>query len=216
MKILGPYLSDIAGIYLVGSYARNEETKNSDIDILVITNKTNKRIKQEKYELILISKDKVEIILKKSALPLLPMLKEAKSILNERLIKSYKNAHLTKLNLEMSLNMIKSALNVNRSFIDLSKEDKSNCSNAVAYSLILNLRSVYIIECLIKNTKWTNKELQKTIKKITGSLEAYNGYLRIKNDENSENKLDIEEAEKLYAYILNKLKKEERWLTKKR
>ena len=94
--------------------------------------------------------------------------------------------------------------------------DCAKIKNLIPITLILNLRSVYIIECLIKNTKWTNKELQKTIKKITGSLEAYNGYLRIKNDENSENKLDIEEAEKLYAYILNKLKKEERWLTKKR
>ena len=37
IEILEDYLEDILGIYLVGSYARKEETEKSDIDILAIT-----------------------------------------------------------------------------------------------------------------------------------------------------------------------------------
>ena len=35
LDIIEPYLSSIIGVYLVGSYARGEQKKNSDIDILI-------------------------------------------------------------------------------------------------------------------------------------------------------------------------------------
>ena len=37
-------LKDTKGIYLVGSYARKESTFESDVDVLVVTSKTNRRI----------------------------------------------------------------------------------------------------------------------------------------------------------------------------
>ena len=36
LKILRPHLPNILGIYIVGSYARGEQTSESDVDILVI------------------------------------------------------------------------------------------------------------------------------------------------------------------------------------
>ena len=36
LEILKPYLENILGVYLYGSYARNEQTISSDADILVI------------------------------------------------------------------------------------------------------------------------------------------------------------------------------------
>ena len=44
-KILG----DVLGAYIVGSYARGEQTIESDIDVLVITGSINKKIKIGKY-----------------------------------------------------------------------------------------------------------------------------------------------------------------------
>ena len=35
LEILAPYLGDVIGIYIVGSYAREEETERSDVDVLV-------------------------------------------------------------------------------------------------------------------------------------------------------------------------------------
>ena len=55
------------------------------------------------------------------------------------------------------------------------------------------------------------------IKEISGSLRAYDGYLRVKND----NKilmdgLPLQEAEKLYDYISKKIKEQEKWLKAKK
>ena len=44
MKILSPYTEDVIGIYIIGSYARGEQSGRSDVDLLVVTNKTNKLV----------------------------------------------------------------------------------------------------------------------------------------------------------------------------
>ena len=49
-------LKEIIGIYLVGSYAREEQDKNSDIDLLIITNNIDREIIHEGiYNLLIIS-----------------------------------------------------------------------------------------------------------------------------------------------------------------
>src|SRR3989344_8018928 len=146
LEILDPYLQNIEGIYLIGSYAREEQTKKSDVDILVITNKINKKIKKGKYEIILISKEKVESALEKNILPILPMLKEAKPLVNSSLIEKYKKTQLTKRNLKPHIELTKSALGINREFINFDEEMESNSGDSVAYSLILRLREMYIVD----------------------------------------------------------------------
>ena len=219
LEILEPYLQDIEGVYLIGSYARGEQTKESDVDVLVITNKINKKIKKGKYELILISKDKVEIALENNILPILPMLKEAKPLINNSLIKKYQTTKLTKKNLTWHIELTKSALNVNKEIIKLDEETNSDSSDGIAYSLILRLRGTYIVDCLIKNKIPIKKELINLIKKISGSLKSYEGYLRVKNNGpkgvssgvKDKNELPIEEAKKLYEYICKKIKEQEKW-----
>jgi len=211
LEILKPYLQNIGGIYIIGSYARGEQTKESDVDVLVITDKISKKIKKGKYELILIPKEKVESALEKSILPILPMLKEAKPLFNGFLIKEYQKTKLTKKNIKWHIELTKSALGINREFIKLDKEIKSNSGDGVAYSLILRLRGTYIVDCLIKNKIPTKKELLGIIKKISGSLKAYEGYSRVKNNEKEKNELPIEESARLYNYIIKKINEQEKW-----
>ena len=75
---------------------------------------------------------------------------------------------------------------------------------------------IYIVDCLMKNKKWSSKELISLIKKVSGSLEAYYGYLRVKNDKKTKENLLIEEAEKLHDYILKEINKQEKWLAKRK
>ena len=75
----------------------------------------------------------------------------------------------------------------------------------------MRLRGTYIIDCLIKNKIPTKEELFNLIKKISGSLKAYEGYLRVKNSEKEKNELPIEESAKLYDYILKKIHNQEKW-----
>ena len=37
LKLLSPYLDRVIAVFLYGSYARNEQNKNSDMDIFVIS-----------------------------------------------------------------------------------------------------------------------------------------------------------------------------------
>jgi predicted nucleotidyltransferase len=209
-------LAEVQGIYIVGSYARNEQTIDSDADILVITNTLKKLIKKGKYDITLIPKENVENQLKKNILPLLPMLIEARPLLNAELIKPYKNTKLTKRNLDFHIETTKSAMKVIEKSISLSKDMEIKESGASSYSLILRLRGIYIIDCLIKKKKWSKKELLELIKNISGSLIAYEGYLKVKADEKWGDDLPIKEAEKIHDYVVKKIKEQEKWLKERK
>jgi predicted nucleotidyltransferase len=210
-------LNKILGVYLTGSYARNEENAESDIDILIITNDINKSIKKGRYEILVISKENLENMLNKNIMPILPMLKESKPLLNETLIEELKKTKLNKKNIKWHIDTTKFAIGENKFIIETSKKLKSsNIDDGVAYSLVLRLRGVYIIDCLRKNKLWSNNELIDIIKKITGSKLAYERYKYIK-DEKGRGKeiLPIIEAERLLDYVKEKNNEQEKWLKEK-
>ncbi len=208
LEILAAYLYDVQGIYLVGSYAREEQTDKSDVDVLVITNKTNKKIEQGKYNLILISKEQVENSLRNNVLPLLPMLKEAKVVLNAELIVGYKKTGLTKRNLKFHIETTKSAMRVDKESIEIKEEENESISDNIMYSLVLRLRELYIVDCLIKNKKLTTKGFLELVKTIVGSIEPYNSYLRSKNKNKVKKVVSVNEARKIYDYIIKNIDKQ--------
>ena len=209
-------LKKVMGIYLTGSYARNEQTIESDVDVLAITSDISKRIKRDKYEIICVSKKELENQLNENALPLLAMIKEAKTIINEELIKEYSDYPLNEKNLRYHIKTTKSAMKVVEKDILFSKEIRENASDASAYSLILRLRTFYIIDC-IKNKKiWSKNHFLNLIKKISKNLNAYELYLNVKNKNTLSYKLNVREAEKLMNYINKNIEKIERWLKEKK
>ena len=99
--------------------------------------------------------------------------------------------------------------------IELAEMQNENISDNIMYSLVLRLRQIYIVDCLIKNKIPRKKELLNLIKKISGSLKSYWGYLRIKNNEKDKNELPIEESKKLYNYLVKKIREQEIWVKTK-
>ncbi len=209
-------LPQVLGIYLIGSYARGEQTIESDVDVLVITENLNDKINRGKYDLMLVSKELVDEKMKKDIFPLLPMMIEAKPIINEGLLNQYKKTPLTKENIKWHIKTTKSAMNVVRKYIEFAKKAGKGVSDAASYSLILRLRTLYIIDCLKKRKMWTKKEFLNLIKKISGSLDAYERYLTSKNKNAKEFKLPVKEAEKLMNYNNNKIREIEKWLKEKK
>lgn len=201
-------LKDTIGVYIVGSYARKEETIDSDVDILAITNNIDKKIKKGKYDILMISRNELEKQIENNALPLIPMIKESVVIINPELLYEYNNAELTKRNLKWHIDTTKSAIKVIEKDIEISKElTKRNISDNMAYSLILRLRTIYLIDCIKENRLWRKKEFLDLIVNISGSLKAYEGYLRAKNNKKIQNTLPIAEAERLMNYINKEIKK---------
>jgi len=209
-------LGDVLGAYVVGSYARGEQTIESDIDVLVITGSINKKIKRGKYEIICVSQEEIKSQIERNILPIFPMIKEARTIINKELIEHYASSKLTLKNLSYHIETTKSAMKVVEKDIELSKEMNEKASDAAAYSLILRLRTLYIIDCLKHGKIWSKKDFLKLVKNISGSITSYERYLSSKNKKTEESRLPIEEAEKLMRYINKKIREIEKWLQGKR
>ena len=187
-------LKNVIGIFLAGSYARGEEKENSDIDILVITDKIDKQIKIGKYEVVFISKDKLEKSILKS-LYLASLINEAKAILNWQLLKHYKD-RLNGVSIKKNLEDIKSVMKINEKAIEIDDELQEKVSDGTLYSIVLRLRELYLIECLKNNKNYSNKEFLNLIKRIA-SEEEYKAYLRIKNDLKSKKVILVSNARAL-------------------
>ena len=70
---------------------------------------------------------------------------------------------------------------------------------------------------ILRNKKSASlKEFKSLIIKISGSLKAYEGYLRAKDNEKEKENLPIRESEKIYDYIIKKIREIERWLIEKK
>ncbi len=196
-------LKEIVGIYLVGSYARAEENENSDRDILVITGDIDmEMIKEGIYSILAVSRGLLEQKLKGDLFPIGQMLKEAKPLINADYLKDLR-VNVTKKNVKWYIETTEEKLRLIKKLFEKIKEKRVN--NRLSYTLILRIRTLYIIQKLIKNQNYLSKEFIRLIAKISGSKNAYSSYLAIKNDSKQASITTKEEAEKLYLYLKKQL-----------
>jgi len=163
LMIVKPYLKHVIGVYLYGSYARGEQVPGSDIDVLVITDgkvKLSKRINE--YEIVSISIEGLEKTLESNAVLVLPILNEAKAVLNEQLIEKYRKTKLTKKNTKWYIETTSSSLKIAYDWI---KDKDTGSMPNIVYPLIMRLRGLHMIECLILNRKYSTKEVDRYLGK---------------------------------------------------
>jgi predicted nucleotidyltransferase len=155
LKILRPYLENIIGVYLYGSYARNEQTINSDIDILVITTAKLKIIDRiNDFAIVSVTIAELEEVLKNNAILILPIIKEAKAIINAGLLKKYKEYKFTKENSEKFIDSTRRILEINKKGLKLDFEIGS-----LVYSLILRIRALLMIKLILNNKIYSKSAL---------------------------------------------------------
>ena len=196
-------LKEIIGIYLVGSYARGEESEDSDIDILIITSESNKEmIREGIYSILIVSKELLEQKLKNDLFPVGQMIREARALINASYLELLK-VSVTKDNVKWYLETTKEKIDLAAEILEKTKRKVVN--NRVVYTLILRIRTLYIIQKLIKNQDYSNIDFVKLIARVSGSKNAYDSYLAIKNDLKEEDITTGEEAEKLYFYLKKQL-----------
>lgn len=189
---------EVKGIYLYGSYSRGDFEFNSDIDILVITQNTNKLVTEDNYELLLVSEKSFSKNLPDN-LNSLSILKEIKVLLNKELIDKYKDKKHS-FNMRKNLSEIENILKINQSSIKTFQENKMNVPDGIAYSVVLRLRELYLIKCLFSNKKYAQKDFLK----FTGE-KIHSAYSRVKRNEKELNNLFAEE-------IINLMNLSEKWL----
>ncbi|MFA5855868.1 MAG: nucleotidyltransferase domain-containing protein [Candidatus Pacearchaeota archaeon] len=197
-------LKDVIGIYLTGSYARNEETLESDIDILVITNKIDKEIINKGiYNILIISTELLYQKLDRDLFPIGQMIKEAKPLLNSEYLKSIE-VKITNKNIKWYLETTKEKIILIKKILEKSK-NLDILSDKIAYTLILRIRTLEIILKLINNETYSNKEFLRKIKNISKGNNSYEGYLNIKYEKDDKNRISLKEAKKLLSYLENQL-----------
>lgn len=184
LEILKPYLESILGVYLYGSYARNEQTIDSDVDILVITNTKLKIMdKIDDYTIVSITLKELEAALSTNAVLILPIIREAKTIINPNLLEKYKEYKFTKKNTKLFIDGCKEALELNKKGLELDFEVGS-----LVYSLMLRIRGLLMIKLML-NDKFYSKSLLFNYLKQNG----------FSNDE-------VEELYKIYSSERNNIK----------
>ena len=202
LGVLAPHLSNIIGAYLYGSYARNEQEEDSDIDLLVITSKKIK-IREKGFEINCIDEKLIEKIIKFEPLMMYSMLSEARPIINSKLIEDLKAKLKPKLSdFKEYLESCKRAIDINRIIIEENKEYYSG--ESVPYSLILRLRGIFIILSLLREKKYSHKEFKKWLVKNTPEIDfnlIYKAYKNSKNEMKVKNKIKTEDLTSLLEFL---------------
>ena len=203
-EILSPYLEDLIGIYLVGSYARGEQDKESDVDVVAISKKTKKEIIEGKYNISIYTLDNIKRTLEKDPLIILPRLLEAKPLLNRSLLEELKKLKVNKNSFKEFIDSTKRAYSINKGFFDI---DNSLDENNI-YSIILRLRGFYIISCLIKEKNYSKKGLKRfLVSHGVDFKEAYDVYRKVKSDEDVRISLSSEKSLKLLNLLKEEIRK---------
>src|SRR3989338_249373 len=151
LEILKPYLENIIGVYLYGSYVRNEQTVDSDIDVLVITGPKFKIIEKiDNYHIVSTTINSIENTLKNNAVLILPIIKEAKTIINPDSLRGYKEYKFTEKNTKQFLNDTKKILELNKKGLELDFEVGS-----LVYSLILRIRGLLMVKLMLNDVLYS-------------------------------------------------------------
>ena len=201
-------LEEIMGLYLAGSYARKEENKDSDIDILILTESVDREIISEGvYNILIISKKLLKQKLELDLFPIGQMIREAVPLINSDYLNLIKEeVKVTNKNVKWYIQTtIEKSKIIEKVIEKLKKNNQAHVDDRIAYTLVLRIITLHIIEKIIENKRYSKADIVELIRKISGSAKAYEGYLAVKNNSDSKNKTSIEEIEKLHDYLKKKL-----------
>ena len=204
IHLLQPYLKDIIAVFLYGSYTRHEETKESDVDVMVITKHNNIKINinEPKLELTAFELDKFKEAIQKYPVMYYQMAQEAEPLINASVLEELKNVKIKNENFYSYISETKEHIKSNKELIELDELDSKYIkSYSAVYSTILRLRGIFIIKCILNKEKFSNKLFQEwLIKKGIANDEfeqCYAVYRAIKDNKNIKNiKIKISVAEK--------------------
>ena len=212
IHLLEPYLKDIISVGIYGSYARNEQTKDSDADVLVITQ--DKRIKLdfkgEKLDIVSFPIGKFRTAIQKYPAIYCQMVQEAEPLINAHVLEELKNIKPSKESFKNYLKETKEHIKSNIELLELDKIDNIYVkSYSVIYSSMLRLRGLFIIKCILEKGNFSNKKFKNWLEaKGLNRREygdCYMAYRFVRDNEKIKIKIKIQVAEKLINILENEL-----------
>lgn len=192
-ELISPHLEHIIGVYLTGSYAREEQRSCSDIDVLIVS-KENPKLKSKRFHISILHPS---ILGKKTFLKifLYAAILEAKPILNSSLLEDLKKkTRPSEKEIKEYLKTTKLSMDSLKTFIQMDKDTESEDFTApsIIYSIILRLRGLYILKKSLKRKVTTLKEFKSELKKEGINASLYKKFHRIYSKEKQDMKLGKE------------------------
>ena len=209
IEVLEPYFEYVVGAYLYGSYARKEQTEESDIDLFVIANK-NIKIKQKGFEILCCEEKNIKKLIKLEPLIIYSILSEAKTIINSELINKLQIEY--KPRLEYFNNFFKETkriIQIQEGIIESEKKEYI-ASEAIIYSLILRLRGLFIIKSIIKNEKYAHSSFKEWIINKLPNVDfdsIYRLYSASKNGIKIKERIKLEDIKMLVDFLKEEVHK---------
>lgn len=209
LEVLGPYLDSVIGAYLYGSYARDEQTGDSDIDLFVITNKKVK-IKSEGFELVCLEEKDIKTALKIEPILIYSILSESKPIINSKILDELRSKFLPKLlDFQNYFKETEGMLKVSDDFLK-SEKGEYLVSKAVVYSLVLRLRGLFIIKSILEGKKYSHKLFKSWIKSNLSKIDfdsIYEAYRCSKYEKKIRQKIKVSDIKLLIEFLKNEIAK---------
>ncbi len=211
IKILLPYLKDISGVFLYGSYARKEETQNSDIDILVIAKNKLKIENTKRFDINFIEVKKIKEAVQKNPF-IYAIINEAKPIINSYLLEDLKqNKKDFKDFIKWFKETTYDSINIANEFIGLDKLESNYLdSYNVVYSLILRLKGIFLIKLVLEDKEFSNLSFKRFITQFISESEfrkLYGVYRSIRDDKKlGDLKIEISLIKKLFEVLQQEVK----------
>ncbi|MBI2134109.1 nucleotidyltransferase domain-containing protein [Candidatus Woesearchaeota archaeon] len=214
VHLLEPYLKDIvfAGIY--GSYARNEQESESDIDILVLTKDKKIRVgKKGKMDVSAYPVDKFKIAMEKRPVEYFQIVREMQPLINASILDDLKNIKIKEVNFKGYLVETREHLTSSSKLLGLDKEEGNYVkSMSVIYSSFLRLRGLFIMKCLLGSEVFSGQRFKEWLIQeglSPGQFEAFQRIYRTIRDEGRAKgfSLEIADGEKLLIVLKRELEK---------
>lgn len=202
LELVKPHLDSIECIFLYGSFARDEQTDDSDIDVMVISDKKFSPRKMEKFDLSVKTKGEcLKEMEKDHTLFLHQIVKEAKPILNEPLLKELKQLKI-KPNFKILFGDVLGAFKKVKELLDSNTDKEYLDSNTVIYSLILRLKGLFLVQCIKKKQEFSNKKFKIFLSNCGFDSKIIDNFLAIyraeRDDREINLRLSLQDAKKLF------------------
>lgn len=204
---LEPHLKDIISVSIYGSYARKEQTKESDVDVLVITKDKTLALEIKGMDVMSIPLEKLKNSIEKYPAMYYQIIQESEPLINSSVMDELKKIKISKENFSDFLKDTKAYIKTNVEFLELDKLDGGYVeSHSVLYSTMLRLRGVFILKCILQKNAFSNKNFKKWVVEqgVSDSEfeDSYRAYRLVRDKKLIGNlKIRIDTAEKLIKIL---------------
>lgn len=205
---ISPYLDKIVAVFLFGSHARKEATLSSDVDLLIISKEPLFFKKEEGWDIVVVPENKIEEAIKINPILMYSIFREAEVIVNPTFLEKLRSKKINRALFKSFIKETEDSIVSSKQIIELDKKTGKYISDSVIYSVILRLRGLFIINSILKNKKFSNKEFKDILTKEGFNFkDYYDIYQSVrKGSMGKDTSLPLSQGDKLILLLEGELK----------